>query len=522
VISVLYITLMMGASAPSGQSFAVKEESLLSAAASNDAEAVNALAEFYADHELWPETLAALSRMSGNRAENLLLSARADYEMGRYQKTARLLDGRVDGASLRAMALSRLGAYDAAMKDFSRSGSGGRLPLSLLPEYWLARAETSVALHDVAGAEQGVAAIEGMSLGRKAMLELAFVRAQLAKAKGDDARASLLLKRLADGPMTEFVMRARLMLANEAGDIDAMRSLSLEWRGGAFEREARLAIGDYALTHGDFSEGFEKLKGVVALFPASNAAFTAATDIQMALPRLFDPTSTLKPERAARLFFDNVEYAPPGEEGDALIHAASEKLVTLGLYAQAAVLLDHQVFKRLRGRERSVVAADLAETWLEAKEPQKALAALGATRMAGLDGKINERRRRLEAAARAETDDKDGALALLESVSTPEDIRLRADIRWSAGEWSDAAKDYSAYFKSAPQSADKDAAVRAATAFILAGDRDGYRAFVKEAGDKLDGAREEELIKTLGTVDREDFLDRFMDVYRGVYEAKKS
>ncbi|MEZ5920489.1 MAG: hypothetical protein R3C60_03965 [Parvularculaceae bacterium] len=520
MISVLYLTLMMAASAPTGQTFAAKEESLLSAAASNDAEAVNALAEFYADYELWPETLAALSRIGGGK--NLLLTARADYELGRYQKTARLLDGRVDGASLRAMALSRLGAYDEAMKEFSRSGGGEQLPLSLLPDYWLARAEAATALQDVSGAEQSLNAIEGMGLSREATLEKALIKAQLAKANGNAARASLLLKRLADGPLTEPVMRARLMLAKEAGDIDAMRSLSLEWRGGAFEREARLAIGEYALSHGDFSEGFEKLKGVVALFPASNAAFAAAADIQSALPRLFDLASTLKPEKAARLFFDNVEYAPPGEEGDALIHAASEKLVTLGLYEQAAILLDHQVFKRLRGRERSMIAADLAETWLEAKQPQKALAALRSTRMAGLDEKINERRRRLEAAALAEADDKDGALALLEKVSAPDDMRLRADIRWSAGEWSDAAKDYSAYFKSAPQSVDKDAAVRAATAFLLAGDRDGYRAFVREAGEKLDGAREEELIKTLGTVDREDFLDRFMDVYRGVYETKKS
>jgi hypothetical protein len=64
--------------------------------------------------------------------------------------------------------------------------------------------------------------------------------------------------------------------------------------------------------------------------------------------------------------------------------------------------------------------------------------------------------------------------------------------------------------------------VRAATAFLLAGDRAGYRAFAKEAALRLEGTPEAGLIGALGDVDQDEFIARFMRSYRSVYGSSGS
>jgi CTP:molybdopterin cytidylyltransferase MocA len=134
-----------------------------------------------------------------------------------------------------------------------------------------------------------------------------------------------------------------------------------------------------------------------------------------------------------------------------------------------------------------------------------------------------QRRRRIEAQALAAIDQTDAALLLLADDPGIEDLRLRADINWSRKSWADAARDYASSIAAsaslnAPE--ERTAAVRAAAAFLLAGDRAGYRAFAKESVLRLEGTPEAKLIATLGDVDREQFLARFMSAYRAVYSGE--
>lgn len=497
------------------EGFDAAEEKYLAAASHGDAAALIALARFYMAHELWVEARAALKRIGDERDETVLdLEAECDYRSGRYASAPNA------GNPLAAMALTRLGAYEEARAAFDRArpvdGS-----MNLRSDYFLGRAEASIETGQIDDAEAALAAAgdSGPASRRR------FLQAKIHAARGDAFRAASALRSAAAGDADDWSMRARLVIAEKARDINAIEALSLEWRGGAFERDMQMALGRLRLEGADYDRGFRALKIVVDRFALSDAAVAAQEAIANVLPTLLADDSGLDPKDAARLFFENVEFAPPGREGDRLIHEASRKLEALGLYAQSAQLLDHQVFKRLRGAERSIVAADLAELHLLAGNPAEALRVLRSTRIAGLGDESVRRRRRLEAKALAADGQAERAISLLSETPTAGDLLLRADINWTARAFGPAAADYASYVAAVPtltSQQDRTAAVRAATAFLLAGDRAGYRAFAREASLRLEGTAEAGLIRTLGDADREQFLANFMSAYRSVYGRDRS
>lgn len=496
--------------------FAAAEEEYLAAAASGDEQSVIELARFYMAHELWAEALARLRDAASPGAQ--LLAAECEYRMGRYRSVAARLAEIAPNDALRAMSMAKLGAYAEARAAFQSAN----LPVpsrNIAEDFLVMKAETLAASGEADRAAETLALLSGGDPHARA-----FLSGMIRAARGDRSGA-LSAYRAADGEQNEWSMRARLALAKAANDVSVVEGLSLQWRGGAFERDIRLTLGKMRLAGYDFDRGFAALQEIVARYPEADAAIEAQDLISATLPKLLADETGLHPKDAARLFFENVEFAPPGREGDALIQKAAEKLAALGLYVQAAQLLDHQVFKRLRGGERATVAADLAELHLLAKKPEGALKVIRSTRIAGLPESVNDRRRLIEAKALAATGKYDNAVALLSETPDAQDMRLRAEINWSRRAWAEAARDYASYVSaltSLDGKTDRTAAVRAATAFLLAGDRAGYRAFAEQATNRLDGAAEADLIRSLGDVDRDQFLAKVMEDYRAVYSGKRS
>lgn len=503
------------------EGFEATEEKYLAAASTGEAAAVVALARFYMAHELWVEACAALERLGEERDKTArALEAECDYRMGRYERVIALAGAPGANNPLAAMALVRLGAYDEARDAFEKAppidGS-----TNLRSDYFLSRAE---ALIETGATDDAEAALKAAGDSRSESRRR-FLQARIHLARGDALKAAGAFRSAAASGADEWSMRARVAIAEREREIGVIEALSLEWRGGAFERDMQMALGRLRLDGADYDRGFRALKIVVDRFPRSDDAIAAQDAIAAMLPTLFADESGLHPKDAARLFFENVEFAPPGHEGDRLIHEVSSKLEALGLYEQAAQLLDHQVFRRLRGAERSIVAADLADLHLLARNPAEALRVLRSTRIAGLSEKDVQRRRRLEAKALAANGEADRALALLSAAPTAGDLLLRAEINWARRAWPDAAADYSSYVagtRALTSNEDRTAAVRAATAFLLAGDRAGYRAFAMEASLRLEGSAEADLIRTMGDVDREQFLANFMSSYRSVYGREGS
>ena len=499
--------------------FGAAEEARLTLAGEGDADAIIDLGRFYMAHELWIEALAAFDRLETEDApRTLTLKAECAYRMGRYAAVADMLAESARAEPLRAMALSRLGAYLDAAALFAETRIDDT-PQNLRRDYQLAAAEAFAQTGESVAAN---AALEGAGDFAGGDARLDFLVAKIRKSEGQASRENAALRRAGAEGTGEWAMRARLAIAAAAGDAQEIELLALQYRGGAFEREKRLALGEIRLAGRDFDRGFSALSGLVDRYPRSDAALTAQEMIAANLPRLFAADAQLNPKDAARLFFENVDFAPPGAEGDALIRNVSQRLVALGLYRQAGDLLEHQTFKRLRGAERARVAADLAQTLLAANDPKGALHAIRATRIAGLDETLIQKRRRLEARALAATGETEAALTVLDGAAAPDDFLLRAEINWSRRAWGEAARDYASYagsLTSFDRAGDRAAAVRAATAYLLAGDRDGYRSFARDISKRLDGAPEARLIETMGDVDRDRFLSGIMESYRALYAA---
>lgn len=502
--------------------FAIAEERRLAAAATNEVAPLTALVEFYMAHELWVEALVALRRFATPTAATDAFAAECDFRLGRDEAVILRLAGR-DGASpFLPMALARIGAFAEARAAFEKADAG-LAPATLKQEYQLTRAE--------AFADENADAADDALRRAGAVADSArrdFISARILATRGDRQRSSAMMRRAAGDAMIDasggYAMRAAIALAVAESDMAALDALALRWRGGGFDRDLELAVGRLRLADGDYRRGFRALAALVDAHPRSDAAFAAQEEIAGALPNLLADRRQ-RPEAAAEVFFENVEFAPPGREGDALIRMATTKLEALGLYEQAAQILDHQVFKRLRAAERATTAADLAALYLKANKPGEALRTLRSTRIAGLATPVAERRRQLEAHALSASGNGEGAVALLASAPTVDDLLLRGDINWSRKAWSAAATDYASYVAGVAALDDRrarEAAVRGATAFLLAGDRAGYRAFSNEALAKLEGMPEGELVAALGDVDRERFLERFMASYKSVYGPTKS
>ncbi len=486
--------------------FANAEEKYLEAAAAGEASAVKTLAGFYAAYGLWPETIAALKRLQAPDADADTLLVEACYRFGRYRAAIAASDGKPTLAAYRAMALTRVGAYAEAAALFGKAAP----PAGFAAEFHLDAAEARAFAKDAAGALQSLDAAATSGLPEADAARFQFLRAAIHRAAGEEARARAQFERAASAGQNDWSMRAKIALAT---DIEALAGLALAWRSAAFDHDLAMREAALALDGADYERGFGAYARVAARFPDSDAALKAQAEIGARLDDLL--AADLRPEEAARLFFAQVSFAPPGREGDALIRQAADRLKMLGLYAEAASLLDHQVFKRLRGTERSRIAADLAALHLEARAPDAALRTLRATRIAGLDDATNARRRLLEATALARLGKDEAALTLLGEAPTLDEMAMRASIHWDAERWSDAAKDYAAVFSAAPSN--REAAMRAATAFLLGNDRAGYRSFANEAAARLAGTPEGDVIRSMGDVDRDAFLSGFMDKYRALY-----
>lgn len=496
--------------------FAVAEEKRLAAAAGGDLDAVLDLSRFYMASGLWIEALARVRDIQDPSA--MLIAAECEYRMGRYRAVVARLESATVRPAILGMSYARLGSFDEARKVFDAEPQD-RVGSDLSGDLVRAKAETYAqtgALDLAAAALSGGANIVGFEASN-------FLTARIRGLRGDEAGAANALRRAASGETNEWSMRAQLALLDNAGDVDAIERLALERSGGPFEREALLALGRIRLAGDDFDRGFPVLQKLVNNHPDSLAALDAQTLIEKALPKLLADDSGVAAKDAARMFFENVEFAPAGAEGDKLIRSAAAKLSALGLYRQAAQILEHQVFNRLRGAERAKVAADLAELHLEANDPAAALRDIRSTRIAGLSADMNARRRHIEARALVQAGKAESALGLLSDAPLASDLKLRGDINWSRKLWADAARDYVAYISASAAldaRSDRDLAVRAATAFLLAGDVAGYRSFVGLAAQKMNGAPELSLINSLGDVDQAQFLAKALESYRAVYAGR--
>jgi hypothetical protein len=200
--------------------------------------------------------------------------------------------------------------------------------------------------------------------------------------------------------------------------------------------------------------------------------------------------------QALALFYEFRELTPIGRRGDEMIRRLADRLAAVDLLDQASELLQYQVEHRLDGSARAHVASRLAMIYLTNRKPDRALAALRATRIADLAGELRQQRLLLEARAQSDVGRHDLALDIISNLVGREAIRLRSDIHWAARRWREASEQiellYGERWTQFPplNEQEKSDIIRAAIGYSLADDAIGLSRLKEKYAAKLSGDRD--------------------------------
>ena len=472
------------------------------------------LARYLLANELAPEALGEINliqsddeRLQSDTALQVMKGA-AQFMMGRYRDarltlSAASLGSDPHAALWRGMAAAKLGDFGDARRDLLTS----QAVLHLYPPLWqtrarLARAETGIAQGDLASAHDALDQLAPV-LGPRETAEAGLMQAQLLGAQGHANEAIARLRALENAEFppvavkaafarVEAELNAKTLKPQDA--IEPLEKLRFRWRGDDLELRILRKLGALYFAESRWREGLDVLRIASANFPGAELAREAQGDMRSAFNDLFlgGKTEAMPPVQALALFYDFVELTPIGREGDEMIRRLTERLVAIDLLAPAEELLDHQVYKRLDGVARSVVATQLAMIYLLDNKPKEALKTINDTRLTRLPDDINHRRRLLEARALAALKQFDGAVALLADDTSPEASRLRNDIYWESGNWSVAAAKNEEMLGNratagGPLTPEERAQVmRAAVAYSMAGDDAALQRLRTRFGTKMD------------------------------------
>jgi len=497
--------------------------------------AAESLALFYLAHGFGEEALSVLGEgdIANSALRHAFLRGVALFEIARYEDAAAAfsagpLKRHPVVFAWRGLAREQLGAYGAAMSDLNEADLN-TIPPGRAARFFLAKALCALEAGDMASAAAALRELRKTPLDDHARHKRAYVEALLQVKAGDKSAARRQFVRLRDYGAQPFASLAALELlrmrysagamsvADAAGAAAAVERLLLTWKGGRFERQGLFQLGLWREAAGDIAGAFDARRLLLERHALSGSALAARVQMRSSLKDLIMANS-IAPADAAAIFYENIDMAPPGHDGDVLIRQIADELVALDLLAPASELLDHQVFSRLRGQERSIAAARLAEIHLSNNRPARALRVIRSTRHARLPGEINHQRRLMEAKALWRLGEGEAALALLENDQNSNAILLRADIHWRDKNWKQAALAYAGAVQTfagnedAPENV-RDAIYRAAAAFALAGDEEGFEAFKAKVLESAGDDAGLEILNALSASATDAEISQFLSTY---------
>ena len=277
--------------------------------------------------------------------------------------------------------------------------------------------------------------------------------------------------------------RERYELEHQLGDIttvdliENLEKLRYRWRGDDIELSILHRLADLYMDQNNYGEAMRTLKLAASYFRDDPGVEQVAGRMNEVFTELFlnGAADELSPITAIALFDEFSDLLPPGLRGDEMIRRLADRLVSVDLLGQAALLLERQVEFRLAGPDQARVGGRLALVHLLNRQPDKALQVLQDTNSGQLTRELQASRRRLQARALTELGRPDEAIVLLGADMSPESKQLRAEIYWRSENWSAAANAIAEMVPSAERSMSLDdnqarLVLDWATALTLAGD----------------------------------------------------
>lgn len=414
------------------------------------------------------------------------------------------LENAPHAAVWRGLARTELGHWEAARAQFGLAGAIIDAFDDDLRTLFRARAaKASLKGGDLAAAEHYAEGFPAAPPGKQAKAEILLVNAMVSDARGGNEEA---VKRydaaIADGypPVAARARFGKAVLLHKAGKLDdeafakELESLRFAWRGDDLELDVLTQLAALRLEKGEIADALKLMRIATANYPDSDEAHRMNMRMSDIFADYFlsEKANEMPPVQALAFFDAFKELTPIGSKGDEMIRHLAERLVAVDLLPQAEHLLDYQVANRLHGGvAKAQVAARLAAIYLLDQKPDRALAALRATKQNLLPEAIAERRRLLEARALADLKQYDNALDLLEEKTDDLAVGLRVDVLWDGGRWTEAGPAIEALLgdvwkAEGPLSDEARLLVmRGAIAYSLGGDEEGLSRLRLKFGEAM-------------------------------------
>jgi hypothetical protein len=472
------------------------------------------LARFYVAHGFYVEAKAAIDAFlqdqpSGSEDSNLLIvRALASILAGRPEQGLKDLANPVVGTGYdsrlwKAMAHARLGKWSEARELFKGVDFAiGALPLELQRIAIVDALRASLEVRDYAGVSSRFNELEIVGTVPDQQGYLALLRGRMAQALGRDKDALADYRIAIASPDRASASEAKLYevelalkrgeLSNEQAQAD-LETLSVTWRGDAIEVKTLQLLARTYEKEDRFRDALMAARMASRLQPNADVVRQMQDEAAALFSQLFNgPRSDEMPAvQSLALFYEFRELTPIGRRGDEMIRRLADRLAAVDLLDQAGELLQYQVEHRLDGSARAHVASRLAMIYLTNRKPDRALAALRATRIADLAGELRQQRLLLEARAQSDVGRHDLALDIISNLVGREAIRLRSDIHWAARRWRESSEQiellYGERWKQFPplNEQEKSDIIRAAIGYSLSDDAIGLSRLKEKYTAKL-------------------------------------
>jgi len=449
----------------------------------------------------------------------LIVHSVASSLMGRPEQALKDLTNPAIGTNFdsqlwKALAYARLGRWAEAREKFKNVEFAiTSLPIDLQRIVVSEAMRASLEVRDYSGAAKRSSDLDVVGVPADMKPAVMVLRGRLAEALGRDldaldayhsAMESSDRIAAAEARQLEIALRQR---RNEISQADATReleTLSVLWRGDGIEVKTLEMLARIYSETGRYNESFAASRMATRLQPNSEISREGQDAAAALFAQLFlgPKGDDLPPVDALGIFYEYRELTPIGRRGDELIRRLTDRLVAVDLLDQASELLQYQIDKRLEGAARAQVAARLAMVYLTSRKPDRAIAALRATRIADLSGELRQQRLLLEARAQSDVGRHDLALDIISNIPGREAIRLRSDIYWGARRWREASEQIELYYADRWRDfkpldpAEKSDVIRAVVGYALAEDAIGLARFREKYAPLMSGGADRAAFET--------------------------
>ena len=420
------------------------------------------LARFYLAKDMAPEAKAVLDvALSDQRGSDdvtgSVLTAVADVMLDRPDDALKELGkpqvgNQQDAPIWRAIAYARQGRWAEARDIFKTVGASiGALPVELQRMALKEALRSAVEVRDFNNATRVANEFETVGVPPELEPTINVLIGRLYEGLGRtedalisyrNAATSRDRRAAAQGRLRETVLTFATGGMGRKDVINDLETLTTVWRGDETETEGLKLLAHLYTEDSRYRDAFHVMRTALTAHPNSDMTRKIQDEAATTFESLFlgGKGETLPPIEALGLFYDFRELTPIGRRGDEMIRRLADRLVSVDLLDQAAELLQHQVDHRLQGGARAQVATRLAVVYLMNRKPDRALAALQATRVADLSNDLRDQRLLLEARAMSNLGRHDLALELITNINSHEAIRLRSDILWASKHWREAGE----------------------------------------------------------------------------------